>query len=100
MTSAGMKSSFAYEKLVECFEMAIINPKSSFVWGCDYRVPMKHGLIDKQFIQELKMCPTYKEDSFARILSIWTGGSDESWFNYDNMVKYRKACESGIAPKI
>jgi len=91
MTSAGVKSSFAYEKLIECFEMSIIQPNSSFVWGCDYRIPMMHGLIDKQFIQELKMSPTYKEDSFAReYLSVWTGGSDESWFNYDSLSKYRK----------
>lgn len=91
MTSAGVKSSYAYEKLIDCLEMSIINPKKAFVWGCDYRVPVMHGLLDKQFIQELKMSPTYQEETFAReYLSIWSGGSEESWFNFDKLQKYRK----------
>lgn len=50
-----------------------------------------HGLLDKQFIQELKMSPTYQEETFAReYLSIWSGGSEESWFNFDKLQKYRK----------
>ena len=32
----------------------------------DYRVPMMHGLLNKRYIQELKLSGTYKEDSFAR----------------------------------
>lgn len=91
MTSAGVKSSYAYEKLIDCLEMSIINPKKAFVWGCDYRVPVMHGLLDKQFIQELKMSPTYQEETFAReYLSVWSGGSEESWFNFDKLQKYRK----------
>ncbi len=71
--------------------MSIINPKQAFVWGCDYRVPVMHGLLDKQFIQELKMSPTYQEETFAReYLSVWSGGSEESWFNFDKLQKYRK----------
>lgn len=90
MTSAGQKASFAYEKLIECFQNEIINPKNAFVWGCDYRIPMMHGLLDKTYLNELKMSPTYKEDSFAReYLGIWTGGSSDSWFNYDKISKYR-----------
>ena len=91
MTSAGVKSSYAYEKLIDCFTMSIINPKKAFVWGCDYRVPVLHGLLEKQFIQELKMSPTYQEEVFAReYLSVWSGGSEESWFNFDKLQKYRK----------
>ena len=37
------------------------------------------------------MSPSYNEESFAReYLSIWSGASDESWFNYDKLQKYRK----------
>ena len=43
-------------------------PESSFVWGCDYRVPMMHGLLNKKFIQELKLSGSFKVDSFARRL--------------------------------
>ena len=91
MTSAGIKNSFAYDKLIDMFENAIIDPKSSFVFGCDYRVPVLHGLLDKTFINKLKMSPSYNEESFAReYMSIWSGSSNESWFNYDKLSKYRK----------
>ena len=67
MTSAGSKISFAYEKLIDVFGNSIIDPKSSFVFGCDYRVPVLHGLIDKTYINKLKMSPSYDEESFARV---------------------------------
>jgi len=49
-TSAGVKSSYAYERLIDDFETAIIDPKLSFVMGCDYRVPVMHGLLDRNFV--------------------------------------------------
>lgn len=91
MTSAGVKSSFAYNKLISTFEDSIINPEDSFCVGADYRVPMMHGLVDKKFINSLKMDPSFDESSFAtEYLSLWRGASKESWFNYDRMTKYRK----------
>jgi hypothetical protein len=91
MTSAGVKTSFAYEKLIDVFENSIIDPKNSFCFGCDYRVPILHGLLDKNFINKLKMSPSFNEDSFAReYMSKWSGASDEAWFNFDKMQKYRK----------
>lgn len=91
MTSAGVKTSFAYAKLLDTFENAIIDPRTSFVFGCDYRIPVLHGLLDKTFINKLKMSPSYNEESFAReYMSIWSGASDDSWFNYDKLQKYRK----------
>ena len=55
MTSAGNKTSYAYDKLIDMFENAIIDPKNSFVFGCDYRVPVLHGLLDRTYINKLKM---------------------------------------------
>lgn len=50
-----------------------------------------HGLLDRTYINKLKMSPSYREDSFAReYMSIWAGSSEESWFNYDKLTKYRK----------
>ena len=92
MTSAGVKTSFAYDLLLDVFEDSIIHPESSFVMGCDYRVPVLHGLLDKTYINKLKTSPSYSEESFGReYLSIWSGSSDESWFNFDKMQKYRSA---------
>ena len=91
MTSAGTKTSFAYDLLLDVFEDSIIHPDSSFVMGCDYRVPVLHGLLDKTYINKLKTSPSYSEESFGReYLSIWSGSSDESWFNFDKLQKYRK----------
>lgn len=91
MTSAGSKMSFAYIKLIDVFENSIIDPKNSFCFGCDYRVPMMHGLLDKTYINKLKMSPSYNQESFAReYLSLWEGTNDESYFSYDKLTKYRK----------
>lgn len=91
ITSAGQKGSYAYEKLVELFVQSIVAPKTTFVMGCSYRVPQRHGLLNKSFIEDLKLSTTYKPDSFAReYLSVWTGGSSESWLDYDKLSCYRK----------
>lgn len=50
-----------------------------------------HGLLDGNYINKLKMSPSYNEESFAReYLSLWSGSSEESWFNYDKLQKHRK----------
>lgn len=90
-TSAGMKSSFAYEALLDTFEKAIIDPKSNFCIGLDYRIPVMHGLISEKYVKSLKMSPSYNEQTFAsEYMGVWSGGSDESWFNFDKISKYRK----------
>ncbi len=91
MTSAGTKMSFSYDLLIDIFETSIIKPDTAFCFGCDYRVPVMHGLLDRDYINKLKMSPSYNEESFAReYLSIWSGSSEESWFNFDKLQKYRK----------
>jgi hypothetical protein len=69
---------------------SVIDPHQAFVWGCDYKVPVQYGLIPKTYISELKMSGTFKEEDFGKeYLSIWAGGSDDSWINYDTLSKYR-----------
>lgn len=91
MTSAGVKTSFAYDLLIDDFIDCIIHPNSTFVFGCDYRVPVLHGLLDKTYINKLKTSSSFKEESFAReYASLWSGSSEEAWFNFDKLAKYRK----------
>lgn len=90
-TSASTKSSYAYIRLKDCLMDAIMMPDYAFVMGCDYRVPMLHGLLDKKSITNLKLSPSYNEDAFNReYLSNWSAASEESWFNFDKLEKYRK----------
>lgn len=90
-TSAGIKSSFAYEALLDYFEESIIDPHRAFTMGLDYRIPMQHGLIDAAHVKNLKMSPSYNEQTFAsEYMGVWAGGSEESWFNFEKISKYRK----------
>ena len=90
-TSAGSKTSFAYDRLIDTFENAVIDPEHAFMFGCDWRLPAMHGLIDKQYINKLKMSPSYNAESFAtEYLSLWQGSSEESWFSFEKLSKYRK----------
>lgn len=99
-TSAGMKSSFAYEALLDTFEKSIIEPKSNFTIGLDYRIPVMHGLIDGNYVRDLKMSPSYNESTFAsEYMGTWLGGSDESWFQFDQLTKHRKIKNPEWYPK-
>lgn len=90
ITSAGNKNSYAYDRMKELLLNSVIAPEQAFIWGCDYRIPVMAGLIPKNYVSELKMSGTFKEDDFAReYMSIWTGGSSDSWLNYDTLQKRR-----------
>ena len=52
---------------------------------------MIHGLLEKDYINKLKLDPSFNEVSFAtEYLSLWQGASNESWFNFDKLQKHRK----------
>ena len=90
-TSAGSKTSYAYEKLIDMFCEAIIHPKDAFVIGLDYRIPAMHGLIDGNYVKKLRLSSAYDEGTFAEeYLAVWRGGSTESWFDFDKIQKRRK----------
>lgn len=91
MTSAGTKASYAYVKLIDTLENSIIDPHNSFFMGCDYRIPILHGLLDKNYVNKLKMSPSYNTESFAReYLSLWQGGADDSYYSFDMLSRHRK----------
>ena len=85
-----------------CFAAGMFMPvpadvpaRSNFLYkfciGLDYRIPMQHSLITPAYVRNLKLSPAYNETTFAaEYLGVWLGGSDESWFQFDKLVKYRK----------
>jgi len=99
VTTAGYKGSFAYEKLIQVLLWQIIKPKEAFVLGGDYRIPVMHGLLDKNFIKELKADGTYNEMSFSREYgSRWSGTKDGAFFDAEIISKYRVLGNSEIQP--
>lgn len=52
---------------------------------------MLHHLLEPDYVNELRMSPSYNEESFAAEYgSIWRGGATGSWYSYDKLQKYRK----------
>jgi hypothetical protein len=74
VTSAGQKNSYAYERLIELTVMSIIKPSLSYVCGFDYRLPVYHKLLSKDYLEEQRLSPTFSTESFARrhfCASLW-----------------------------
>lgn len=90
ITSAGSKNTFAYERLIELTTLAVLEPEDYFICGADYQLPLRYGLFDKKTIQDQKLSSSFSSDGFAReSMSIWTGGSSDSWFNAKKLEKSR-----------
>lgn len=91
ISSASEKNTYCYDKTIELLELSIISPSKAFIMGCDYRVPVKCGLLPKDFLNEIKQSPTFSETSFAKeYMSRFVGTSNDSWFNYDRIMAHRK----------
>jgi hypothetical protein len=89
VTTAGHKSSFAYEKMMQLIVWMFVR-KNAFVWGGDYRIPMLHGLLSEDFIDELKEDGTYNEMDFSREYeSLWSGAAQDAFFDPEQFDKYR-----------
>ena len=72
-------------------EQQIINPRNTFCWGMDYRVPVLTGLLSKDYLTELKMSPTFNELDFAKeYMSRFVGGSADAWFDFEKLNRARK----------
>lgn len=102
ITSAGAKTTFAYERLVEMVVQEIVDPSDVFVCGSSYELPVHYGLLDKKFLNEMKMSSNFDEASFQREnASVWTGASSQAWFNSDKLIKSRKllVCERKAKPE-
>jgi hypothetical protein len=100
MSSAGDKNSYGYNKVVEHMEQMIVNPKSTFIFGCDYKIPMMHGLLPENYLNEIKNSATFKEESFAKeYMGIWCGATSEAWFEYDKFNRHRLLCNPETSEK-
>lgn len=91
ITSAGTKTSYAYDKLIELVVQEAITPENVFVCGSSYELPVHYGLLNKKLILDEQFSSSTSNDSFARELaSIWTGANRDSWFNSEKLLRIRK----------
>lgn len=90
VTTAGWKNSFAYDKLIQILIQEIIEPKEAVVLGGTWRIPVLEGLLNKSFIQDLKLDGTYNDQSFAREFeSEWCGDTENAFFSAEKFDKHR-----------
>lgn len=90
ITTARDKVCFMYSKLIELFVYSILKPKEYFVFGMDYRVPVRYGLLQQSKVDLARLSSTVNDLGFAReYLSIWTGNSNDAWFDADAVARRR-----------
>ena len=90
ITTAGWKNSFAYDKLIELLITSIIDPSQAMIMGGTYETPVKEGLLNEDFVDQLKLQGTYNDDSFDReYRSIWSGDVENAFYSAEKFDKHR-----------
>ena len=90
ITTAGYKSTFSYEKLIQLLVRMIIEPNKSFIMGGSWRIPVLLGLQSKTFITDLQKDSTFNEASFGREYeSQWSGTVENAFFNGEHFDRNR-----------
>lgn len=82
ITTAGWRNSFAYSKLLELLVQSVIEPNQTMVLGGTYVTPVVEGLLNEDFVDQLKMSGTYNDASFSREYeSVWGGDTENAFFS-------------------
>lgn len=90
ITTAGWKNSFAYDKLIQLLIRSLIQPDEVMIMGGTYETPVVSGLLDEDFVEQLKLAGTFNEDSFDRqYRSLWSGDAQNAFFSSEKFDKYR-----------
>lgn len=91
ITTAGWKNSFSYDKLIEILIDSIIEPDSFMVLGGTYETPVAEGLLNEDFVDQLKLQGTFNDSSFDReYRSVWSGDAENAYFSSDVFDKHRQ----------
>lgn len=90
ITTAGWKNSFAYDKLIELLIQSVIEPDRVMIMGGTYETPVTEGLLDEDFVDQLKLQGTFKEESFDReYRSLWSGDAENAFYSSEKFDKHR-----------
>ena len=90
ITTAGWKNSFAYDKLIQLLIQSIVDPGETMIMGGTYETPVTEGLLNEDFVDQLRLQGTFNEDSFDRqYRSIWSGDAENAFFSSQVFDKHR-----------
>ena len=90
ITTAGWKNTFAYDKLIQLLIQSIIDPDQTMIMGGTYQTPVIEGLLNQDFVDQLKLSGTFNQDSFDRqYRSIWSGDAENAFFSAQKFDKHR-----------
>lgn len=90
ITTAGWKDSFAFAKLIETLVLSIVDPDEAMIIGGTYETPILEGLLNEDFVDQLKLNGSFSEDSFDReYRSIWSGDVENAFFSSEKIDKHR-----------
>ena len=90
ITTAGWKNGFAYKKLIQILINSILEPDEYMVMGGTYQTPVVSGLLDEDFVEQLKLQGTFNDESFNRqYRSIWSGDVENAFFSSEQFDKHR-----------
>ena len=79
-----------YDKLIQLLIRSLIEPEEVMIMGGTYQTPVAEGLLDEDFVDQLKLAGTFNEDSFDRqYRSIWSGDAENAFFSSEKFDKYR-----------
>ena len=91
ITTAGYKNSFAYDKLIELLVESVLEPDKTMIMGGTWETPVTEGLLNEDFVEELKMSGTFNEASFEReYCSVWSGDAENAYFSSETFDKHRQ----------
>ena len=66
VTTAGYQGTFAYQKFIETLCLTALDPDKYMCISMTYKVPLMHGLLDKEQIRDILASPSFDRDSFDR----------------------------------
>lgn len=90
ITTAGYKSTYAYERLIDLLVRSVLRPNNAIILGGTWRIPVATGLQSKNFINDAKEGGTFNEASFDREYeSKWTGDVADAFFGSDMFDRNR-----------
>lgn len=90
-TTAGWKSTYAYQKLIQILVWMIMEPEKAIVLGGTWRIPVLMGLQNKSFLTDQERDGTFNEAAFDREYeSIWSGTAEGAFFNGEAFDRSRR----------